>query len=310
MNNTVLFVGDINVDLMMGGLESPPAVDREVTCATLALTMGSSVVIAAANYAGLGGSAAVAGLSGDDEYGRFMMAGMKERGLDTSLVQVSHEVGTGLTVNLIFDQTRTQITYPGTIATFEDISAIEANIDRYAHFHFSGVYQQHRFRPQLTALLEMIRDSGATASLDPQWDSSEKWEMIEEWLPLLTYFFVNEDEATSITGTASVADAFERLKTLTACPICKLGARGAIFADADGATRTTPSFGVDVHDTTGAGDAFAAGVLFGGIERGMGLEESVRFANAVAARNCTEEGGINSCPSYEEITRFLENYSE
>ncbi|HUX51639.1 MAG TPA: carbohydrate kinase family protein [Spirochaetia bacterium] len=309
MAKDVLFVGDINVDLMLGGLEMPPAIDREVTCASFALTMGSSIVITAANYSGLGGSAAVAGLVGDDDYGRFMIAGMNERSIDTSLVQTSHAVGTGVTVNLIYRETRTQITYPGTIATFEDISEIESRIGEYSHIHFSGVYQQHKFRPKIEGLLKLARASGATASLDPQWDPLEKWEFLETWLPYLEYFFVNEDEAISFTREREPDQAIARLSGMTQRPICKIGARGAILP-VNGDTVIIPTYEVPIHDTTGAGDAFAAGVLYARLEKGMGLAESVRFANAVAARNCTEEGGVNSCPTFDEINHFMETRGE
>lgn len=309
MMKSVLFIGDINVDLMMGGLETLPVVDREVTASSFSLTMGSSVVITAANFAGLGGSAAVAGLAGSDDYGRFMIEGMKARGIDTDLVQQTDETGTGVTVNLIYRDTRTQITYPGTIATFEDTAEIEAKLGRYDHVHLSGVYQQHRFRPKIKAFLELVHQSGATTSLDPQWDPAERWELLRDWLPLLDYFFVNEDEAISITGEKDAEHALMGLSKSTARPICKVGGRGAL-AIADGRLAELPAYRVTIRDTTGAGDAFAAGVLFAQLEKGMDPIESVRFANAVAARNCTKEGGINSCPSFDEIIHFMETNGE
>jgi len=62
-----LFVGDINVDLMLGGMQSPPMTDREVVCRTFKVTMGSSAVIAACAYAALGGKASFIGLAGKDD---------------------------------------------------------------------------------------------------------------------------------------------------------------------------------------------------------------------------------------------------
>jgi sugar/nucleoside kinase (ribokinase family) len=309
MMKSVLFVGDINVDLMMGGLETPPVVDREVTSTSFALTMGSSVVITAANYSGLGGVAEVAGLVGNDEYGRYMIAGMKEHRIGTELVQHTDEVGTGVTVNLIYRDTRTQITYPGTIAAFEDTAAVEASLKAFSHIHFSGVYQQHRLRPKLRRLLELVHEAGATTSLDPQWDPRERWESLEDWLPLLDYFFVNEDEAISITHERKIEKALQKLRDRTPCPIGKIGRKGAIVLEGN-APLTIPSYSVQVRDTTGAGDAFSAGLLFARLEREMGLIESTQFANAVAARNCTEQGGINLCPSYDEINDFMESHSE
>lgn len=302
---SVLFIGDINVDLILGGLESPPLLDREVTCSSFLVTMGSTAVITAANYSGLGGSSAVAGLAGRDDYGNFMIESMKKRGIDTSLVQLTSEAKTGVTVNLIYGETRTQITYPGTIAAFADTSEIEAALDHFCHFHFSGVYQQHGLRPKITRLLDRIHEAGATASLDPQWDPGERWEQLGEWLPRLDYLFVNADEARSITGETDALGAALKLAKSTRCPICKLGASGAAAIEA-GVELRVPGFRVPVVDTTGAGDAFAAGFLFARLEKNLAIGDALRVGNAVAARNCMDAGGVNECPRYEEILRFME----
>ena len=73
--------------------------------------------------------------------------------------------------------------------------------------HFAGPYQQTRFRPEITRLLKLAKDLGMTSSLDPQWDASGRWEYMADWLPLLTYLFVNDDEAKSIAGASDVEQA-------------------------------------------------------------------------------------------------------
>jgi sugar/nucleoside kinase (ribokinase family) len=303
----VLFVGDINVDLMASGLESLPMVDREITCDSFSIGMGSSAVIAAANYRGLGGSAAVAGLRGDDDYGRFMAEQMEAHGIDISLVQTTREASTGVTINLIHKGTRTQITYAGAIAAFGDTSGIERRIREFAHVHFSGPYQQHALRPRLARLLRIVKEAGVGASLDPQWDATECWEHMDEWLRLVDYFFANRDEALSITRAHSESEAIQILRGRTSCPLVKLGDQGALVWTGDQAVRVPP-IDIDLRDTTGAGDAFAAGFLYGRIELGRSLEQSARLANAVAARNCTMEGGVNACPPLVDIQRFAEEH--
>src|SRR4051812_6947693 len=74
----LLFVGDINVDVLMGGLVSLPVIDREITCSSFDIAIGSSAVICAAAFASLGGNASFLGLAGSDDYGEFMLRGMKE----------------------------------------------------------------------------------------------------------------------------------------------------------------------------------------------------------------------------------------
>jgi sugar/nucleoside kinase (ribokinase family) len=301
-----LFIGDINVDVMMGGMESLPIVDREVTCKSYDVVMGASTVICACAYRSLGGDASFMGLVGNDEYGDFMLKGLQGFGIDTSLVQRTSRVRTGVTVNLIYESTRTQVTYPGTIAEFEGPARLEAAaLKGFDHIHCAGVYLETKFRPRITALLRLAGDMGITTSLDPQWDSNETWQSMDEWLPLLTYLFVNQDEAMSIAKAASPAEALERLAARTNCPLVKAGKEGVMARTPEG-MRCVASKPIEVVDTTGAGDSFDAGFLFATLQKNMDLLEACRFGNGVAARSCTFVGGVNARSTYEDVIRFLE----
>jgi sugar/nucleoside kinase (ribokinase family) len=306
MNKTgkrVLFVGDINVDLMMHGLQSLPQVDREITCTGFETTMGSTAVIAACAYAALGGQAAFLGLAGEDAYGDFMLDGMRAFGIDTARVLRTRDVNTGVTVNLIHDRTRSQVTYPGTIAAFDGDAVSDDVLDGFAHVHFAGPYQQVRFMPHIARLLQAARSRGLTTSLDPQWDQLEKWACMDVWMPLLDYLFLNEDEARSISGQDSLESALPVLVGRTACPVIKAGRAGALLF-VNGRVRRFPTYRAEVRDTTGAGDSFDAGWLYACIERGLPLEESADFANAVAARSCLFSGGVNARSTCADIEAF------
>lgn len=307
--STVLFVGDINVDIVMGGLKTLPVVDREITCETFEITMGSTTVFAACAYAFLGGSSFMLGLAGNDDYGRFMVQGMQKFGIDTRFVQFTDTVKTGVTVNLIHKSSRTQITYPGTIAELGTDHIDPTVFQHIDHAHFAGIYQQYKLQPDLTRLLMTAKSQGITTSLDPQWDESEQWEGIEEWLPLLSYLFINEDEALSITRADCVEDAWKALSEKTSCPVIKSGEKGSLIGGEHGLT-WTPAFPVDVVDTVGAGDAFDAGFLFAVQDKGMSTQRAARFANAVGARNCLSIGGVNTSLDYQTTIQFMEEKHE
>jgi len=303
---SVLFVGDINVDIIMGGLSRFPELNREITCESYALTMGSCAVIAACSYASLGGRSAFYGLAGRDDHGEYMLQGMQTFGIDTRRVVRTGSVRTGVTVNLILGDTRTQVTYPGTIVEFDGSGVGAADIGGVDHIHFAGPYQQTRFRPHIARILGLAAEQGITTSLDPQWDAAAQWEGMAEWMPLLTYLFVNEDEATSITGASSPEASARTLGARTACPVVKAGARGALVT-VDGRLESVPSWEIDPVDTTGAGDSFAAGFLYATLEKGMDLLDATRFGNAVGARSCTFVGGVNAKSSYTDIVAFMED---
>lgn len=300
-----LFVGDINVDVMMGGLSQPPVVDREVTCTSFAVTMGSSAVISASAFAALGGASAMLGLAGQDAYGDFMLQNMVEAGIDTTRVLRTKEVGTGVTVNLIEGRHRTQITYPGTIAAFRLDEIHPSLFDGIDHVHLAGPYQQTNFRPSITRFLDAARAQGVTTSLDPQWDETEKWDYMSEWLPRLDFLFVNEDEAMSITATATPEMACRALDEKTALPIIKLGARGSMALWKHEIISCRP-IDVKVVDTTGAGDNFDSAFLFATRLKDMDVAAAMEFANAAASRSVMFTGGCAARSTYEDVIKLKE----
>jgi sugar/nucleoside kinase (ribokinase family) len=303
----LLFIGDINVDILMGGLASLPIVDKEITCQSFQIAVGSSAVIAAAAYASLGGgggNASFLGLAGNDDYGNFMLRSMNELNINTNLVRRTNAVNTGVTVNLIHQSTRTQITYPGTIAEFNGADITGKDLHGFDHIHFAGPYLQTNFRPHLTRLLQLAKSKNITTSLDPQWDPAETWLYMNDWLPLLTYLFVNEGEALSITRANSLEDAARQLATKTRTPILKAGPQGSLALHHN-QLLTAPAKKIPVVDTTGAGDCFDAGFLFATLEKKLPLQDALAFANATGSRSCTFPGGVAHKSSYNDILNFL-----
>ncbi len=83
-----------------------------------------------------------------------------------------------------------------------------------------------------------------------------------------------------------------------------LGARGSVtFAGEE--VIACPAFPVEVVDTTGAGDVFHGGYLYGLLQK-MQLRYTIRFASAVAAMKCRKLGGRAGIPRLEEVEEFLE----
>ena len=300
----VLFAGDINVDVMMGGLQSLPVVDKEVMCASYDVVMGSSAVICAAAYASLGGSAAFLGLAGQDDYGNFMIEGMNQLGIQTERVRRTDKFRTGVTVNMIFGNTRTQVTYPGTITEFDGTEIDAQTLSGFDHIHFAGPYQQTKLRPEITRILKLAQAQRMTTSLDPQWDASEKWEYMDQWLPLLTYLFVNEGEAQSMTKAASLEEACKILQAKTHRAVVKAGKDGSMVC-VDGQIHKIAARSVKVVDTTGAGDCFDAGFLFGTFEKKLPVQEALKIGNATGSRSCTFPGGVAHRSTYDDIAKFL-----
>jgi sugar/nucleoside kinase (ribokinase family) len=297
----MLFAGDLNVDIQMTDLRSPMETDHEVFCDGFTVAVGGSTAIAAAAYTRLGGDAELCAVVGDDDYGRFLAARLREAGLGLRLLRSITGRPTGVTVNIVYGSTRSQVTYPGTLALADESEVILRELHRFSHVHVSGPYGTPRFLPRIRAIMREARVLGLTTSLDTQWDATQKWKHLKSWLPHLSYLFLNRDEALAISGTTGVESAWRALAESTACPIIKLGPRGAYAAG-----RRQEAFAIDVVDPTGAGDVFAAGFLYALHVLGMTFDPALRFAVAAGALACTYEGGVSPLLTRRRVTQMLE----
>jgi sugar/nucleoside kinase (ribokinase family) len=117
---------------------------------------------------------------------------------------------------------------------------------------------------------------------------------------LLSYLFVNEQEAMSITRSTTLDDAYQKLSVQTECPLITLGASGAMARGC-----LTPSVRVAVRDTTGAGDSFAAGFLFAVKDKKLPFDDAVRYACAAGALSCTYVGGVSPELSDDRALQLL-----
>ncbi|MEK6591273.1 MAG: PfkB family carbohydrate kinase, partial [Nitrospinota bacterium] len=82
-----------------------------------------------------------------------------------------------------------------------------------------------------------------------------------------------------------------------------LGEKGSVTVMNDEVIHI-PSFKVEVVDTTGAGDAFHSGYIYG-LLKGWGLKDVITFASALAAIKCTKIGGRAGIPGLSEVREFL-----
>ena len=119
----------------------------------------------------------------------------------------------------------------------------------------------------------------------------------------------NETEAAFLTGEDTSTDTgIERAAQVlrqrgVACVIIKAGARGSFVLDDQG-FRSCAGFKVKVVDTVAAGDSFNAG-LAKALVAGKTIDESIEFANAVAALAVTRAGAQSAMPTMAEVERLI-----
>lgn len=109
----------------------------------------------------------------------------------------------------------------------------------------------------------------------------------------------------ALTGETDIERALRQLRQPHHTLLCvTLGTGGAVALDGDRLIRS-PAFAVDAVDTTGAGDVFRAGLIYGMLS-GWPIERSMQFANAAAAVSCTRLGAMSAVPALREVSDLIE----
>ncbi|WP_408071453.1 carbohydrate kinase family protein [Butyrivibrio sp. JL13D10] len=136
----------------------------------------------------------------------------------------------------------------------------------------------------------------------------EKLENLLGCLPYIDFFLTNEDEAAMLTDCS---DAYENARRIVnagaGCAVIKCGKNGCIIRNGEETIEIPAYQGCRAVDTTGAGDSFAAGFLYG-LSRGFSIKDCGRFACAVASCVVEKVGGSESLDSIDEPMRRFENF--
>ena len=284
----VLVVCEINVDIVVSGMDGPPRFGAERVVGDVTLTAGSSGVLTATGLASLGIRVGVCGLVGDDPFGRHMLEHCARHGIDTAGVVVDPSVRTGASVMLSTTEDRAILTHPGAMAHFGFDRIRPEVLARAGHLHLSSYFLQAALRPDVGRLLDLAHTLGLTTSCDTGHDPEERWQL-GDLLHGLDIFLPNEVEALAISGADSAEGALAWLAARVGTVAVTCGAVGALAARGD-ERRFVPGFPVRVADTTGAGDAFDAGFL-AAVLAGADLKGAMRQGNACGALTAARIGG-------------------
>lgn len=294
-----LAIGNINYDYLLYS-KDPPRIDGRIEAYKFLIEAGGSACNFAVAVVKLGVKCRVLGCIGRD--GEWLINRLRERGVDTSeIIWVKEEVSGR--VFIIVDETgnRTMIAYKGANSHLKPEIVENIEIEVYDHIHLSGCGVNIVKR-----MIDLRDKDKPTLSYDPGSTLVKKDPRgIMEVLRSLDYLFVNKEEfyhlleKNYIEDPKKIFENSEKIKYI----FVKQGSVGSTAISREDSI-FCPAFKVEVVDTTGAGDAFNAGVLVG-LKRGLDIKESLLLGNAVAALKITKEGA-QSIPGFKEVVDFIE----
>lgn len=300
----VLVVGELNVDIILDGIDKFPEIGKEVLARQMTLTLGSSSAIFASNISSLGTRVAFVGKIGNDKFGEVVLESLQKRNVNTSMIKIEEHLGTGATIILNVDEDRANTTYPGAMdyLTINDIA--ECDLINSKHLHFSSYFLQPGMRNGIGELFRKAKKLGLTTSFDMQWDPKETWDLdIENVLPYVDVFLPNEKELMFLAGKNNLDDAINSIKEFTNILVVKRGNKGSLVCYKDILTDLPPFLNTKVIDAIGAGDSFNAGFIFKFIN-GANVRECQEFGNLTGAVSTTAAGGTTAFDDYENFKRI------
>lgn len=261
IRSAVLSIGRIYCDLIFTGLEAMPTLGRELFADSMNIAAGGGAFIMAAYSAHAGRRTALLSRLGTDALSIGIEAELAASGVDLGFLDRAADAGPQVTVAIVngreraFLSRRAGAAEPATLA-----SALAWPVARHLHI------AEFATLAEIPGLVARARANGLTVSLDPSWD--EKLIFDKDFLSRcagVDVFLPNVEEATAITGQSDPAAALERLAAVFPVVALKAGAEGAYLASGGRHLhRQAPT--VPVVDTTGAGDAFNAGLLHAWLE--------------------------------------------
>jgi len=279
---------------------SYPAFDTKIRLLEHKQSAGGQTATAMVALRRLGLKTAYAGRFGSDPEGQFGLSTLKDDAVNVDYAEV-------------VEGARNQIAFITIDARNGERTIVWDRDDRLAYapdeapveFGSMGrvLHLDAHDPPACLRLAQAAREAGTIVSAD----IDNVYGGLPELLPFIDVMIGSKEFPRRVTGIDDKRAALIELQKRYGCAITgmTIGTAGAIvYCDGEFIESTGFEAPGGCKDTTGAGDAFHAGFLYGML-RGDDIETSLRFGNAVAAMKCSALGARTALPTAEQLQKFL-----
>jgi sugar/nucleoside kinase (ribokinase family) len=294
-------IGTVFFDLVYSGLEVPPQPGTEVRAKNLGISPGGVANIAVA-LARLGLDVGLSAVFAEDAFGHYLWSALAYEGIDLSLSERALDWTTPVTTSMAYARERSLVTYEA--APPVDFASLlppgfasDALVVSLAGADNRWLARLHEFAPLVFA--------------DVPWDLEQlRSSELSARLKYVDVFMPNAAEALVCTGARTVEQAAAALASDGLFVVVKDAGAGAFAVDpSTGSGVRVPAVKVDARDTTGAGDVFDAGFIYGSLAE-WPLERRLRFANLCAAESVKLVGGSLAAPCWRDLAAFWERLED
>lgn len=275
-----------------------PGFNSKVPFLSHTLAPGGQCATAMVTLARLGMRARYIGKVGSDDLGSVQFRSLESEGVEATGVTVVDGAASQIAF-IVIDQAsgeRTVIWHRDERLMIEPHEVNAGAVTSGRVLHLDG----HNVAASIAAA-RYARAAGIPTVLD----IDNIYEGSEGLLPLIDFLISSTSFPLRMTQESDLRTALKKLSEMTGSLFvaATLG-RDGVLAYFRGEYIYSPAFTVDCRDTTGAGDAFHGGFIYG-LLAGLSVEETLRVANAVAGLKCRAIGARTALPTLEELNQFL-----
>ncbi|HEX7746996.1 MAG TPA: PfkB family carbohydrate kinase [Micromonosporaceae bacterium] len=280
----VVVVGDVVTDVL--AVLSEPLAPNSDTRGGIRITGGGQAANTAAWLAAEGVAVSLVAAVGDDAAGTARLDELRGAGVHLAIRRCAAPTGTVIVLAHQGDRTMVADRGANLQLAAADVEAGLAQTTDARHLHLSGyTLLDAESRGAGQGALAAARRRGLTTSVDAASAQPLRQvgaEAFLAWVHGVDLLLANADEAAALAGGTDPVDQARSLTTVARQVVVKRGAAGAVWAERDGRLFTAPAHPARRVDPTGAGDAYAAGLL-AALLRGAGAEAGLHRAAALGA---------------------------
>jgi ribokinase len=302
----VVALGDINVDII-AHFDRYPAEGEDALAYATEIHCGGSAANAAMALARMGVHATLISRVGPDSWALKAFGSLEEAGVDPRCLQRDAVTMTGMMyVVVTASGERTILGHRGANVFTDPNQIRESDIQAAELFHLSGYALLSE--PQRSAALlalEMACRHHLAVSLDPGMTISKvALDEMQALLPVVDILLPSRSEAEALTGLGAPEDCARALLDRGVKVVAlKMGSDGCLVATSERLVRV-PAFAIETRDSTGAGDAFAAGLIVGFLG-GLDWSSAAILGNAMGAMSAAHVGAGTAVPGAQEVLALL-----
>jgi len=263
---------------------------------------GGSAANTINGIANLGVKCSFIGKISDDKFGEYYKNDMLKNGIEPILLKGKAQTGRA-TVFISKDSERTFGTYLGSAIEMVPEEITPEMFDGYNYFHIEGYLVQNQ--SLIRKAMQLAHEKGVKVSLDlasynvVEANRDFLKEVIEKYVDIV---FANEEEAKAFTGKTP-EESLHELAKIADIAVVKIGSKGSMIKRKDEVVNVGV-IKVNSLDTTGAGDLYASGFIYG-LAKGLTLEKCGQIGAILSGKVIEVVGPKMDEETWKQITQMV-----